>query len=370
MEGRGRYWLSLLLPAGTAVLIYHAGIILSFITMLAAARSSMVQIPVYFLFLLVPLQIVYVRRGADVFMRVAGLAFAMLLVLRVLLATSALRELADAPPAGRLEAVVLAPLPQVVVQLVFVEMITAAALFAGLIWVNVYSPAMVRWRLTHRLLAATGAAGVVGLLASAALAGSADFVAGMTELFKNVMAVFREAADNAGQAFSFGGADPELLMRAFWDYLLGGFIFGYFVNLSGAWYLGGVWGSRSRLAGRPALGGYALPDIMIWPLIGCWAIVLAARFTALGHVRDVALNGGLVFLFLFGLQGLGVLQHLVARSPRLRDSRRYWMVAVLVLLFAPRLATAVLVAVPLLGVSEIWVKYRSRWKGESDEGDS
>ena len=90
----------------------------------------------------------------------------------------------------------------------------------------------------------------------------------------------------------------------------------------------------------------------------------------MGLTRSVALSVGLLFLLLFGLQGLGVLQHLIARSPRLREMRRFRFMGILILVFAAPVRQVALVLIPLVGVSEIWIQYRVERKGEKNEGDT
>ncbi len=153
-------------------------------------------------------------------------------------------------------------------------------------------------------------------------------------------------------------------MKGFWHYVLSGFMFGYFINLSITVYLGRLWEARTFGAGQrlPRLKEFMIPEIFVWPLIACWAVVLLGRFQDLRGIEIVALNGGLILLFLYGLQGIGILRHLVDKHG-LR--RRFNMIAILVvilMLIFPPLAILLLVLVPGLGVSEIWIKFRQTRK--------
>jgi hypothetical protein len=375
LEGRGaRNWISLLATAGVDVLIYHVGIVASFIFMLLA-RASVVQIPIYFAFLLVPLQITYVRRGPEAFTWTALLAFGLLLFLRLLLAGSALREL-SAGVDRDLETVVLAPLPDVIGPMVAIEMVTVGALIGGLIWLNLYSRQHLPWRTTYRILAATGAATVVGLLTVVTLQGRSGFVESLTDLFANVLDMFRRALSETleGQApppMEGVFSDPQALLGAFWDYVLAGFGFGYFVNVGAALYLGTSWGiGPGSGRSRPALRDFRLPENFVWPLIGSWALVLLNQYVPLGLLKTVAMNAGFICLFLFGMQGLGIIQHLMERNPRRRmQLNRIVIIALVAALFIPILTVAALVLVPLLGISEIWVNYRYPQKGDNNEGN-
>ena len=162
------------------------------------------------------------------------------------------------------------------------------------------------------------------------------------------------------------------MMRTFFEYVLGGFLFGYFVNLGGAWYVGRLW--KARMPGadnrRLRLSGFSVPDRLVWPLIVAWAVVLVGRVAPLGILSAIALNVGMVLLAVFGLQGLGIAGYLADRNPTVLAFRRFWLLGLALALVIPRLAVLLLVGIPAVGVSEIWVKYRSHTEGESDEGDS
>ena len=351
--------------------IYHAGIVVAFVYMVAS-RSSIVQVPLHFAFLLVPLQVWYRRNGARDFLRVAALAFLILAVLRFALAASALGELAATGPRSEIERVVLAPLPGVVFPLVSVELVTVLALLAGLAWVDVYGPQVVRWRSIYRMLAATAGSCVLALATIVLLSANHGFVESLTQLFGNILELFRKAAAGAT------GADIPLpkmpdgaaLTQSFWDYLFASFVFGYFVNLAGAWYVGDRIAARSRFGGARSLARFALPDIMVWPLIGTWAVVLLGRFATLGYLRAFALNAGLILLALYAVQGLAIIETLLARSRAGQGAgpRRWPLFGVMMLLLVPVMAVVALVVIPLVGVSEIWVKYRVERKDETDEG--
>ncbi len=371
MENPARVWLRLLGRAALAVAAYHAGIVVAFAYMLAS-RSALVQVPLHFAFLLVPLQVVYRRSGPRDFLRVSVLAVLLLAALRVALAASALHELAAAGPQSEIERVVLAPLPGVVFPLIAVELLTVVALLAGLAWLDIYGPALLRWRTIYLALAATGCAAVVALGAIAALGRNHAFVGSIKQLFGNVTDMFaRWVAQAGGQAGvqppKMPGADE--MLRTFWDYLFGSLVFGYFLNLTGAWYIGGRVGSRNRFDEGARLRRFALPDVIVWPLIVSWSVVLLGRFAALGWLRAFALNAGLILLALYAVQGLAVIETLLARRRRGPDARRLLFLGLLVALVVPALTVAALVIVPLVGVSEIWIKYRIERKEETDEGE-
>ncbi len=365
MNRRARIWVRLLARAALAVAVYHGGIVVAFLTMVAS-RWSLVQVSLHFAFLLVPLQVVYRRNGPRDFLRVSALAFLLLAGLRVALAASALGDLARPAHQSDVVRAMLAPLPGVLYPLVSVELVTVLALLAGLAWVNVYGPTIVPWRAAYRMLAATAAASVLALATIVLLAGNHAFVESLQQLFGNFLEVARSAAARAEMTVPQLGQGASM-MQAYWDYLFGSLVFGYFVNLAAAWYLGNRIGARSRY--QKSLAAFSLPEVFVWPLIASWTVVLIGRFVKLGHLRAFALNAGLILLALYGVQGLAIIETLVARVRRGPESRRWLLIAVLLALFVPALGVLALVVIPLVGVSEIWIKYRIERKEQTDEGE-
>ena len=367
MKDRWRSWSRLLGRAALAVAIYHGGIVVSFAYM-AASRWSILQVPLHFAFLLVPLQVWYRRNGARDFLRVASLAFLILAALRLALAASALGELAAAGPRSEIERAVLAPLPGVVFPLVSVELVTVLALMAGLAWVNVYGPLVVQWRSIYRMLAATAASCVLALATITLLSANHGFVESLTVLFGNVVQLFAKAAAGADVPLPKLPEGPAMI-QAFWDYLFGSFVFGYFVNLAAGWTVGDRVAVRNRFRRERSIARFALPEATVWPLIVAWAVVLLGRFAKLGYLGAFALNAGLILLALYAVQGLAIIETLVARRAGRRAQGTRWLVlAMMLALLVPALAVLALVVIPLVGVSEIWVRYRVERKDGTDEG--
>jgi hypothetical protein len=370
MEGGARSWGHLLGRAAAAVAIYHAGLIVAFLhyAQIAASRVPLVPVPLHYAFLLVPLQVVYRREGAAQFLRVSVLSVAMLVAVRVALAASALHELATAGPQNEIERIVLAPLPGVIAPWFAVEVVTAAVLVAGLAWVNIYGPMFLRWRTVYRVLAATGAASVVALGIIVMLAANHAFVDSIKQLFTNFMDYVRKASAQA-EAPLPKLPDMDAMMRLFWDYMFSGFVSGYFLNLAGSWFIGTRMALRGRTNVGPRLRGFELPEVMVWPLIASWAIVLVGHYTKLGYVAAFALNAGLILLALYAVQGLAIIETLLARSRRGPDASRLMFLGLVAAFVVPLLTILALVVVPLVGVSEIWVKYRVERKEQTDEGE-
>ncbi|MFA7565831.1 MAG: hypothetical protein WCY01_02310, partial [Alkalispirochaeta sp.] len=75
----------------------------------------------------------------------------------------------------------------------------------------------------------------------------------------------------------------------------------------------------------------------------------------------------LIASFLFAVQGIGILQHLVVRRGGSPTAERWVITGVLILMFLPGLNIVVSVGLPLFGMSELWIDYK---RGESYESNT
>jgi hypothetical protein len=358
--------------AGVSTLLYHLGM--------------------GFLLFLVPLQVVLVRKGRKTFFTSLALALALIVVIKLVI------------HGGRIDAST-APF-------LLLEMFVVFVLTAGLVLIQLPElfPQARRFavRRVTRLVLVTAVAGLLSIPLILYLRGNQAFTAGMAEVFDALAAgltkAFGEDAIRGADAIigedAIRGADAleggdvgvtasagRTLMafvgRIFWR----GYLFSYFLVLGFSWWLGTLVGARFRA--RPSLsllpehyhGGtrgetgpkgrsvderwpkfadFHLPDAYIWPLIGALAVVLLGLVAPLGALELAAWNAAVIFLFLYGLCGLGVLQYFLRKFRVPRGMR--WLLAfcLCVLLFSPRANLAVFILVPALGVSEIWLKYRTK----------
>lgn len=114
---------------------------------------------------------------------------------------------------------------------------------------------------------------------------------------------------------------------------------------------------------RPA----RVPDDFVWLVIAGLALVIGSWIGQWNRIGPVGWNVLLVGAFLFGIQGVGLVQHLLRRRGLPEGSERWVVTVTLALLFLPGVNVAVLVGVPLLGMSEVWIDYK---RGDEYEGHS
>ncbi len=364
-----KYWARLTLSSVVQVILYHAGLFFSVLFMMLLMRTSILQIPIYFVFFLIPLQVLLIRKGREAFLSSILISFVILILFRLYMASAFTRNIEEIT-ITRPEFSVFKEVGAVVLPLISIELVTLASLTAGLAVINLYQNP--RWGTLSKLLMATAGATGVGIIMTLLLSTNRSFVATMQRLFAEAIRAFGEMVSEAsgGQEDTMESLlriDMSRLMKAFWAYVIGGFAFGYFVNLSITWYATKIWEARTYGREVTRLVNFHVPDNFVWPLIASWAVVLLGLRIDLHGVEIVAWNAGLVFLFLFGLQGLGILRHFMSKfhvSPRLN---LLIIIGVLVVFFLPPLAIALIVLIPGLGVSEVWIKHRMKREERDDE---
>ena len=85
----------------------------------------------------------------------------------------------------------------------------------------------------------------------------------------------------------------------------------------------------------------------------------------IGAVRYAAWNIGLIGLFVFGMQGIGIIQTILDRRAVSRQIRVVISAGMVFMVFWPGVNLVVLIGLPVLGVSELWIHYRKERKEES-----
>jgi hypothetical protein len=325
--------LEILLFTLSSLLLYHTG--------------------VGFVLFLVPLQIVASRRGF------ASLALAEGVFLAVFLGIRFWPTLAETPHA----------MPDVLTSM---EMGVAAVCLIGMLVVNL--PLRRRPRNLLMLLAATAVAGAAAVPAALLLAGTPAFQQAMSQLFTQVSRMMTEvlppAGDSGSNAFFSQMLQPDRLRRMTEATLLRSLAADYLVLLSFAWWAGQAAARRAPAYGARSgfrLSAFRLEAGWLWPLIASGALVLAdlffgdspsfAFFRAVGGPY-VAWNVGLVLLFLFGLQGMAIVMFLFEKY---HVPRVLWLLLVaglFVLAASPGAGLFIVLLVPVLGISENWIRYR------------
>ena len=303
--------------------------------------------PGVFLFL-IPLQVLVVRRGSSAF----GCAVLLLASL------AALVELAM----GGMRAT----LPAAESYLHNIQLFLSAALLGGLWLVN--EPRVLPYRHLLRIIIVTGAAGLVAIPFIGGLMSDPEFSRAMLEYVADQPLLRMNLNASAGlDAPPPNIAAIEQFATMIGEILLRGVLFLYLVYLVTAWWLGSLWGARTVGMQSPIgrLVAFRLEPWCIWAILLSGAVVLGdALLGDIGLLSYVGWNVFSVFLFLFALQGIGVLKWLYQRYNVPGPMRVMIGVVLVFMLFRPVLTFVPVFGLPLLGISETWVDFKRPMPGD------
>ena len=102
-----------------------------------------------------------------------------------------------------------------------------------------------------------------------------------------------------------------------------------------------------------------IPDYFVWVLIAALSLVLVdARFQPNPVLGYVGWNVFLIVMFLYGLRGMGLIRQMLEVRKVHPVVRFFLSFAAVILLMHPRYGRVLLVGIPLIGISEIWFKYK------------
>jgi hypothetical protein len=316
----------------------------------AIASALLYHVGFGFVFFLIPQQMVYVRQGRKPFL--ISLALGAVLIAGL--------ELVN----------VLKHREGLVVSFLLIEAFAVLALMGGLAAVNLIRPP--RLDRVRTLIAASGLTALLAVPLMLYLKGDPEFSAGLRQLFEisvEFLASIFSPSEAAVSAGASTASAAEAWMRIASKVFPRSFAFSYFLLLCFAWWTGTQLGCRSQgvKSEITRLVDFKLPDNFIWPLIVSLALALGDMLIGLGHLGYIAWNALLIFLFFYGLAGVGIIHFLFARH----SLPRRWLVllqlALVVMLIFTRLSLLVIILVPGLGISEIWLHHRRQERSESSQ---
>ncbi|MBA7628238.1 hypothetical protein ES703_35714 [subsurface metagenome] len=246
---------------------------------------------------------------------------------------------------------------------VLIEIFAVVILLGGLAVINLEITGVPGMGRVLKILSTTAAVGLFCIPLILYFRGSESFSISTKAIFESLSEYLNRSVS---QTEGFGLIDRQQLFQA--DVLLNftreiflrSFLFEYFLLLSFSWWAGCHFGARSlgRKAGITKLIAFKLPDFYIWPLIAGLALILLNFVVNLGTIGYLAWNVSLIFLFLYGLAGIGIIKFLFKKYNLPRGVRFLFITALCIMFLSPGINIAVSVLVPGLGVSEIWIKYR------------
>ena len=165
--------------------------------------------------------------------------------------------------------------------------------------------------------------------------------------------------------------DAETVYNIIKRAIMRSYLFIYFIILSGSWWLGSIKIIDGKWSSRLNLKAFSVPESMVWPLIIALTTVVIGYKINIGFLGYIGWNILLIIVTLYGLRGIGIIQSILLAMNVPRFLRIFVFSLILLLLMQPGLRYIVLIAVPVLGVSEIWINYKNiREKKYDNEGNS
>lgn len=327
---------------------------------LALASVLLFRFGLLGLVFLVPVQLVWIRRGEEAGLIASGGVIAGIALVKWI---DLLRLRSAAGAEGVSGGVVL------------LDVVFAAGLLLGLFVMNseravipVGDDGYRRLSVPERMIAAVCAGALVygptiGLIASGDASNSV--IAAQIELLRPL--------------FEATGASTEevrVLTEIIIGALLSGVLFGYFVMLVGNWWIGVQIAFRTRVrlpAGNPVMARHAgleltefrLPGYLVWALIAAWGGVLGSVVLEWGWISYIFWNAAFVTMALYALQGIAIVWYFLDRRKVQKGARIAVAVGMVFGLLIPGLQLFVGLGLPGLGISEIWIDYH-RFRGSEE----
>ncbi len=231
----------------------------------------------------------------------------------------------------------------------FGELAMPAGLLVGFGLLRYLRGRVPQW--AYRYALATGVATLGAVPVMAALGGSTGFEGAMEAQIGQMMR-------------NLGAGDPDMAAQMIVDEAM------EMVLRSFALFFGIVLG-LGALLGRhlvarfsadepytPPVDRVAVPDAAVWPLLGGWALVGLDVLGNVGFLGYAGWNLALLFTLIYAVQGVGVAAALMARAGMNARSRRFAGIGLIAALFIPGINLLVALGIPALGVSELWVDFK------------
>ena len=143
--------------------------------------------------------------------------------------------------------------------------------------------------------------------------------------------------------------------------------------MAGSWWFGSVIAARGaaremRREGKVDgtvktfmnLADIRVPSIALWPTLLAWTLLLVVLMTKRTDIlATTAWNIALCAASLYAVQGMGILSHLSKQFNATRFLRLLAPVAILAVALSSAVGAIIMIALPVLGITEVWLPYRS-----------
>jgi hypothetical protein len=175
---------------------------------------------------------------------------------------------------------------------------------------------------------------------------------------------------NSNEALDFVATlkaiDAEIVYDAIKRNIMRSYLFLYFIMLLGNWWIGSIKIVNGKWSSRVDLSKFSIPEFMVWPLIIALLFVVINYKINIGFLSYIGWNILLIIVTLYGLRGIGIIKGIFLALNVPRSIRVLAFITAVMVLMQPGLKYIVLIAVPALGVSEIWINYKNIGEKKND----
>lgn len=304
----------------------------------AAAAFLLYQFGALFFLMSVPLFILGFKRGREYLLYAIGMLLGMVL-LQVFIRTRGIES-------------------GVLRRFFFVlEIVYPLGILAGI--------AAVFWgkgRVLYRLLAGTAAVLIISLPVVGIYSGSQEVAGFLREQTGLILEALKSSMNNTvatGGTMMLATLDADEVYELILQLFVKNYLFSFFLVLSAGWLVADRLYSRFT-GGTPfSLTGFHVPELLLWPILGTWTGVLLDVTAGIPVIGFLFWNYGMILLSIFALQGAAILKFLFGQYGVSRLIQTLVVFSAVIVLMTPRINLILIVGVPLLGLSEIWVRYRA-----------
>jgi hypothetical protein len=327
------------------------------ILIFAAVSTLLYRLGTGPLLFLIPLQVLYIRRGKKSFGWAAVLSSVLIIVIGLVLTRRwTTGEALTSATALSLQ------MPSLVFELAVVVLMIGGL---ALIQLPEMNPELrlPRYPRVTRLVLVTGITGILSVPVILYLTGNEAFTATIEEFFTAIVQATNSAISSSQSETLSVAVQPiqvDALLGFISMILRRTYLFYYFLILTFCWWLGTIIGARSmgKQPGLTRVADFKLPDRYVWPLIASLALVVLNLVIPARPLEILAWNALLMLGFLYGISGLGIIRFLL-RKRNVRPGVRWLLfIGIIILAMTPRFGIVVFILIPGLGVSEVWLKYR------------
>ena len=305
---------------------------------LTAASILIFQISVVFFLFAVPLFIIQQRYGVQ-YLFMAGFFVALVIVLQTVIRGSGIE--------GR-------SLRQF---LIIAELAYPLAIIGGVMGISYY-----RMRTLYLLIAATVGFAILSIPLIYYYSGNEEIVTLLKDQIIYVSDIFSKGAassDSFESAVLLKELQPDRIIESTSKLVFRNYLLAYFIMLTGSWYFADAVSRRWQKKPRFQLIDFIVPETMIWPLIISLIGVLMDVFMGIGWIGHLMWNSTFIMVIIYGLHGIGLVKYLLDRYKVPGSSRRFIAIISIAVLLLPGINLVILIGVPVLGVSELWIRYRT-----------